>query len=209
MALDHLVKERYPRFIDALRDMDDALCMIHLFAAMPSQGRITVGKFHRANCFVFLLHMLLGLLTPLTIAHVTSSEHSALCSQLVRHWQYYVAKSRSLHKVSYILLRALNKLPPLSPETQLTCNCANTSLAAHTTAHNALIRFVRLNLTIHTYTTCTEQVFVSVKGVYFQAEVMGEPITWLVPHPFTQTVPREVIPYLQCDVFSICLFSTD
>ena len=34
--------------------------------------------------------------------------------------------------------------------------------------------------------------FVSVKGVYFQAEVMGEPITWLVPHPFTQSLPREV-----------------
>lgn len=47
MALDHLVKERYPRFIDALRDMDDALCMIHLFAAMPSQGRITVGENQR------------------------------------------------------------------------------------------------------------------------------------------------------------------
>ena len=27
------------------------------------------------------------------------TEHSSLCSQLVRHWQYYVAKSRSLHKV--------------------------------------------------------------------------------------------------------------
>ena len=102
MILDHLVKERYPRFIDALRDLDDALCMIHLFAAMPSVGRIT-------------------------------SERTLKCQELSRHWQYYIAKSRSLHKV-----------------------------------------------------------FVSVKGVYFQAEVMGELITWLCPHQFTQVVPKEV-----------------
>lgn len=102
MTLNHLVKERYPRFIDALRDMDDALCMVHLFASLASSGRVT-------------------------------AERTTACSNLSRHWQYYVAKSKSLKKV-----------------------------------------------------------FVSVKGVYFQAEVMGEAITWLVPHQFTQVVPREV-----------------
>jgi len=100
--LDHLVKERYPRFIDALRDMDDALCMVHLFAALPSQGRVTVKR-------------------------------TSACQQLVSHWQYYVARSRCLRKV-----------------------------------------------------------FVSVKGVYYQCTVLGEDITWLAPHPFTQAFPREV-----------------
>lgn len=30
-AVDHLVKERYPAFIDAVRDLDDVLCMVFLF----------------------------------------------------------------------------------------------------------------------------------------------------------------------------------
>lgn len=62
-----------------------------------------------------------------------TAEKTLACSELIQHWQYYVAKSRTLTKV-----------------------------------------------------------FVSVKGIYYQAEVMGEPITWLVPHQFTQTVPKEV-----------------
>ncbi|KAF8761447.1 Ribosome biogenesis protein YTM1 [Rhizoctonia solani] len=95
-TLDHIVKERYPTFIDALRDIDDALCLIHLFAALPTSPQIPTALISN-------------------------------CTRLSAEWQLYVMRTHALRKV-----------------------------------------------------------FLSIKGIYFQAEVMGQTITWLVPYQFTQ-----------------------
>eukprot|EP00300_Choanocystis_sp_HF-7_P041230 c790_g1_i1.p1 GENE.c790_g1_i1~~c790_g1_i1.p1 ORF type:complete len:656 (-),score=173.06 c790_g1_i1:67-2007(-) len=46
--LDHLVKERYQSFEDALADMDDSLCLVAMFASLPQTAMIAA---HRTrNC---------------------------------------------------------------------------------------------------------------------------------------------------------------
>lgn len=94
---------RYHTFIDAIRDIDDALCMIFLFASLPSSAKVS----------------------PTLVEN---------CSRLAAEWQLYVMHSKSLRKV-----------------------------------------------------------FLSIKGVYYQAEVQDQTVTWLVPYQFTQTVCKILI----------------
>lgn len=101
-TLDHIVKERYPQFIDAIGDLDDALCLIHLFAMMPATKGI-------------------------------DAKRTTKCLELVREWQNYVVQTHSLTRV-----------------------------------------------------------FVSIKGIYYQARVLGQDVTWLVPHQFTPTMDTHV-----------------
>ena len=50
LSLDHIIKERYPTFVDALRDLDDALSMLFLFANLPATSTVptkTVARCQR------------------------------------------------------------------------------------------------------------------------------------------------------------------
>lgn len=89
---------RYPTFVDAVRDIDDALCMIFLFATLPSTAKVA----------------------PSLVEN---------CARLAAEWQLYVMHTHSLRKA-----------------------------------------------------------FLSIKGVYYQAEVFDQTVTWLVPYQFTQNV---------------------
>jgi pescadillo protein len=74
-SLDHLVKERYPTFSDAINDLDDALSLISLFGSFPT---------HK----------------DLKIPHSLISN----CSDLMKQFKVYVINSHSLRKVKIIIL---------------------------------------------------------------------------------------------------------
>eukprot|EP00656_Telonema_subtile_P025234 TRINITY_DN2732_c0_g2_i4.p1 TRINITY_DN2732_c0_g2~~TRINITY_DN2732_c0_g2_i4.p1 ORF type:complete len:503 (+),score=131.20 TRINITY_DN2732_c0_g2_i4:149-1657(+) len=101
-SLNHIVRERYPTFTDALRDLDDALCLVQLFSTMPSDDKLLRSRVEN-------------------------------CQKLVQEFQCLVMNTSALNKV-----------------------------------------------------------FLSVKGVYHQAEVMGQVVTWVTPYKFTPTVDSDV-----------------
>lgn len=69
VKLDHIIKERYPTFYDALYDCDDALCSIYLFQ-----------------------------LLPVKIDDEYTHHRSQLINKLCSEWLYYIIQSKSLYK---------------------------------------------------------------------------------------------------------------
>ncbi|KAI9220957.1 Pescadillo N-terminus-domain-containing protein [Blastocladiella britannica] len=99
---DHIIRERYPTFTDAIRDLDDALSMIFLFASMPTTAGV-------------------------------KGDLIVQCQRKALEFQQYIVQSRSLRKT-----------------------------------------------------------FISIKGIYYQAEIKGQEITWITPHQFSQQPPSDV-----------------
>lgn len=69
-SLNHLVKERYPTFSDALRDLDDPLCLVNLFSVFSSHKGLEIPR-----------------------------EKIETCIKLSREFNLYIIKSKSLKKV--------------------------------------------------------------------------------------------------------------
>ena len=58
-SLSHIIKERYPTFEDALRDLDDALCLISLFANLPQHHTLEITKHDTEQCGTLLKEFML------------------------------------------------------------------------------------------------------------------------------------------------------
>jgi len=101
-TLNHVIRERYPTFIDALRDLDDCLSMLFLFANLPSTSAVPAKMIAR-------------------------------CERLCHEFQHYLIVSHSVRKS-----------------------------------------------------------FLSIKGIYYQANIQGEDILWLVPYKFNQRVVGDI-----------------
>ncbi|XP_050094553.1 pescadillo homolog [Anopheles aquasalis] len=94
LKLDHIVKERYPTFIDAIKELDDCMTLLFMFSTFPASKVIT-------------------------------RELTTMSRRLTIEFMQYVIAAQALRKV-----------------------------------------------------------FISIKGYYFQAEIKGETVTWIVPHYF-------------------------
>jgi len=101
-TLDHIVRERYPTFIDAIRDLEDCLCLVFLYATFPR-------------------------------THKTHGEIVDLCRKLSVEFMHFVIEAKALRKV-----------------------------------------------------------FCSIKGFYFQADIKGQTVTWIIPHNFGFQTPEQV-----------------
>ncbi|XP_058462497.1 pescadillo homolog [Malaya genurostris] len=118
IKLDHIIKERFPTFMDAIKELDDCMTLLFLFSTFPATKVIT-------------------------------RDLTSLARRLTIEFMHYIIAAKAIRKV-----------------------------------------------------------FVSIKGYYFQADIKGELVTWIVPHYFPyQPQKKEYVDFkiMRCfaDFFTI------
>lgn len=101
IKLDHIIKERFPTFIDAIKELDDCMTLLFLFSTFPAMKTVT-------------------------------RDITSMARRLTIEFMHYCIAAKALRKV-----------------------------------------------------------FVSIKGYYFQAEIKGELVTWIVPHYYPYQPQRK------------------
>ena len=112
-SLASIIKERYPTFVDALRDCEDALTHIFLYAALPP--RVHSDSTIEGHTYL-------------------TSSMADQCREIRDRWLNYINNTKGVRKT-----------------------------------------------------------FISIKGIYYQTNVMGENIMWQCPYEFTSKPPKEVV----------------
>ena len=105
---------RYPTFIDALRDLDDALSMVFLYATFPQTSIIKVCCVCAPElpslcaCTVLVPIFILCSHSYFSVLHQANVSNS--CRRLSVEFLHYVVESHALRKVGVVILHTSNVL---------------------------------------------------------------------------------------------------
>lgn len=115
---------------------------------------------------------------------------------------YYTAHQLKLRKPTYKLDLVIRERYPTLQDALRDLDDALSTIALFSTMaqiagvqSSVIHACTRLLAEFQLYVIQTQslrKVFLSIKGIYFQCDVMGEPVTWISPHEFTTRRPADV-----------------